>query len=162
LVAARSQKKTAQLVAGEISLKRLISIGLVVAVIIGLGVVLSAIGQGGQLPGVRPQTANPNASALVMTPEQGIWLLIWIVFVTLGPLVTFAAFLTFIMWWGNRQVVRARTETKQPLDFSLDPAKPRTLGYVLVRSPRLVIGLVVFALIGGAVFLALIGAFTPR
>jgi hypothetical protein len=143
-------------------LKRLFSIGLVLAIIIGLGVVLSAIGQGGMLPGVRPQTANPNASALVMTSEQGVWLFIWIVFVTLGPLLTFAAFLTFIMWWGNRQVVRARTEDKQPLEFSLDPAKPRTLGYVLVRSPRLVIGLVVFALIGGAVFLALIGAFTPR
>jgi hypothetical protein len=133
-----------------------------VAVIVGLGVVLNAIGQGGQLPGVRPQTANPNASVLLMTPEQGIWLLMWIVFVTLSPLVTFAAFLTFIMWWGNRQVVRARTETKQPLDFSLDPAKPRSLGYVLVRSPRLVISLVVFALIGSAVFLALVGAFTPR
>lgn len=66
------------------------------------------------------------------------------------------------MWWGNRQVVRAKSEDRQPLEFSLDPAKPRTLGYVLVRSPRLVIGLVVFALIGGAVFLALIGAFTPR
>jgi len=129
------------------------------AIIIGLGVVLSAVGQSGQLPGVRPQTANPNASALAMTSEQGVWLLIWIVFVTLGPLVTFAAFLTFIMWWGNRQVVRARTGEKQPLEFSLDPAKPRTLGSVLVRSPRLVIGVAVFLLIGGAVFLALIGAF---
>lgn len=143
-------------------MKRLFSIGLVLAIIIGLGVVLSAIGQGGMLPGVRPQTANPNASALVMTSEQSVWLFIWIIFVTLGPLLTFAAFLTFIMWWGNRQVVRARTDDKQPLEFSLNPAKPRTLGYVLVRSPRLVIGIVVFALIGGAVFLALIGAFTPR
>ncbi|MCS6871103.1 MAG: hypothetical protein RML95_08885 [Anaerolineae bacterium] len=143
-------------------MKRLISVGLVLAIIIGLGVVLNAIGQGGQLPGVRPQTTNPNASTLVMTPEQGVWLLIWTVFVTLGPLVTFAAFLTFLMWWGNRQVMRARTEAKQPLEFSLNPAKPRTLGYVLVRSPRLVIGLVIFVLIGSAVFLALLGAFTPR
>jgi hypothetical protein len=140
-------------------LKRFISLGVLLAIIIGLGVVLSAVGQSGQLPGVRPQTANPNASALAMTSEQGVWLLIWIVFVTLGPLVTFAAFLTFIMWWGNRQVVRARTGEKQPLEFSLDPAKPRTLGSVLVRSPRLVIGVAVFLLIGGAVFLALIGAF---
>ncbi|MFQ3534689.1 MAG: hypothetical protein SNJ58_02320 [Aggregatilineales bacterium] len=143
-------------------MKRLLSIGLVLAVIIGLGVVLSAIGQGGTLPGVRPQTANPNASALIMTPEQSIWLLIWIVFLVVGPIATLAAFLTFLMWWGNRQVVRARVEDRQPLEFSLNPAKPRTLGYVLVHSPRLVIGLVVFALIGGAVFLALIGAFTPR
>ncbi len=140
-------------------MKRFISLGVLLAIIIGLGVVLSAVGQSGQLPGVRPQTANPNASALAMTSEQGVWLLIWIVFVTLGPLVTFAAFLTFIMWWGNRQVVRARTGEKQPLEFSLDPAKPRTLGSVLVRSPRLVIGVAVFLLIGGAVFLALIGAF---
>ncbi len=143
-------------------MKRFLSLGIVLAIIIGLGVLLSVIGQSGMLPGVRPQTTNPNASALVMTSEQGVWLLIWTVFLVIGPIATFAAFLTFIMWWGNRQVVRAKTEDRQPLEFSLDPAKPRTLGYVLVRSPRLVIGLVVFALIGGAVFLALIGAFTPR
>ncbi len=143
-------------------MRRLIFIVLVAAVIIGIGVIASTAGQDGQIPGTRPQTANPNASTLSMTSEQGIWLLVWMVFVTLGPLVTFAGFLTFIMWWGNRQVVRASKEDKQPLEFSLNPAKPRTLGYVIVHSPRLVIGLVLAALIGGAVFLALIGAFTPR
>ncbi|GAB4554524.1 MAG: hypothetical protein OHK0023_24740 [Anaerolineae bacterium] len=131
-------------------------------VVAGALAALVSIATTGNIPGVRPQTSNPNASTLYMTGEQGIIFLLWISLLIIGPLVTFTALISLLMWWGNRQVNRAAKENAQPLSFSLNPAKPRTLGYILVHSPGLTIFLLVVLLVGGAVFLALTGAFTPR
>jgi hypothetical protein len=123
--------------------------GVILAVLIGGGLLTFVITRGGanMIPGVSVQTSNPVASATYMTPEQGVWFLVWAVFLTFGPLVTLAAVLSLGMWWLNRGVVRAREMPRRQFEFTLDASRPNTLGGVLARNPMLTIALAVLTII---------------
>lgn len=137
----------------------------ILAILIGGGLITAGITQGGgiSVPGVRPQTNNPEASALYMTNNEGVWFLIWTVFLTIGPLVTLAVVLAGFFWLTNRGIARAKQQPAERFEiFSLNPSNPRSTLGVLARRPALAIGLVLFLVVGLAVFLAAIGVFTPR
>lgn len=128
----------------------------ILVILIGGGLVTSALANqqaGVQLPGVAVQTSNTAASATYMTPEKGIWFLVWALFLTVGPLVTFAVGLTAVMWWLNRRVSAEKHSQGATFSFSLDTSRPNTLGAVLAKHP-FALAVILVLVIGGLAALA--------
>jgi hypothetical protein len=145
------------------------------------------------LPGVRVQTNNPDASTAVVTPSKGALFFVfvgWVLFglpipplmldwvglipefakpVLLGipqvpgGLIPAILTITFLMWWGNRSVNKARREANREFNFSLNPRAGNSIGSVAARRPSITIALIVVGIVLLAGVAAVVfGAFTPR
>ena len=135
-------------------MKRLVNFGILL--IVGIVVVVTLTS--GQVPGVRPQTSNPEASALYATGQQATLFLIWTA-LAIGGIVTNALLLAGIMWLLNRGVRGVQKAEKRPFSFSLNPASPNSLGAVLVSRPLITFGVLVVLIAATAVLLVVTGVF---
>ncbi len=99
----------------------------------------------GQIPGVRPQTADPNASTLVMTANEGALFLGWVIFLVVGPLTTLIAVIALAAWLLNREVNTVRKEKRTAGPIAL-----------ILRRPGVTVAVTIFLLVGFAVTLALL------
>ncbi len=145
-------------------MKRALFLILVVAVLIAGGYLsyASSTQSSQTIPGVQIQTDNPNASAAAVTPQKGAIFLVAVVLVT-GGVVTFGAFLAWLFWMLNRQVVKARQEPDTGFDFSMNPAAPNSIGNALTRRPAVTIAVVVVVLAALSAFIAAaFGVFAPK
>jgi hypothetical protein len=144
--------------------RRVLLIGFIVVVLIGAGLLSLALNQQSisLLPGVRVQTANPDASTAVATPGKAAAFFLW-TFIALGAVVSLAAVLALITWALNRSVVNAKQAPKQGFTFTLNAAAPNSLGSVLTRRPSVTIAVIVALLIALSAFLTIaLGVFkTP-
>jgi hypothetical protein len=100
-----------------------ILISLVILLILG-GYVSIAISQqgSGAIPGLQPQTSNPNASPMAVTPMKGAQFLIFSA-IALGSVVGLGVVTALVFWLLNRQVVKVEKEPDAQL---------RTTGQVLL------------------------------
>ena len=90
--------------------RALILITFIVLLILGGYVSLAISQQGaGAIPGLQPQTNNPNASVMMVTPMKGAQLIIFTV-IALGSVVGMGVVLALIFWLLNRQVVKVEKE----------------------------------------------------
>jgi len=122
-----------------------------------LGVVLLVTLATGQVPGVRGQTSNPEGSTLYATGQQGLIFFIY-TGIILGGVITNGILIAGVMWWLNRSVKRAKAQTPSAFSFSLNPAKPNSIGAVLVKNPMLVVGGLVTVIVIAALVLVITGA----
>jgi len=76
----------------------------------------------GAIPGLQPQTNNPNASVMDVTPMKGAQFFIFTV-IALGSVVGMGVVLALVFWLLNRGVVRVEKEPD---------AKLKTTGQVLL------------------------------
>lgn len=134
-------------------MKRIVPL-LIIAVI---GVIVLVTLSTGQVPGTRPQTNNPEASTLYATSQQGL-----LFFVIAGGLISAvignAVLAALIMWILNWRIKRAKERTSSPFSFSLNPAKPNSLGAVMATHPMITVGFVVVLIAGLALVLVVTGA----
>jgi hypothetical protein len=145
-------------------LKRAIFILVVVAVLIGGGLLTLIINEQGTatIPGIRLQTRNPEASVVEVTPEKGALFFIW-TGIVLSSVIGFGVTLAVISWFLNRQVERFKQRPNQELAFTLNPARPNSIGAVIAKSPRITIAIIVTLIVFVAAFAALaLGVFTAR
>ncbi len=145
-------------------MRRALFLIIIVLILIGSGflsIQLSQQAGGAALPGLRVQTDNPEASALVTTPQKGALFLAF-VFVLINLIGGTATVLALIFWFLNRQVAVVKTEPNRGFEFSLATGKPNSLGGVLTRYPAITIGIVLILVVGAALTAALLGFFTPR
>ena len=91
--------------------RALLLITVVILLIIG-GYISQAISRqgAGAIPGLQPQTDNPNASTQMVTPVKGAQFFVFTA-VALGSVVGMGAVLALIFWFLNREVVKVE---KQP------------------------------------------------
>lgn len=113
------------------------------------------------IPGMRVQTNNPAASALVNTPEKGTLFVLFAGFVVFN-LVGMGATIAIIAWFLDKQLRKVRHEGNKSFSFSLAERENASLGGVLARRPAITIGIFMVLVIGAALTLALLGFFTPR
>lgn len=99
----------------------------------------------GQVPGVRPQTADPNASTLVMTANEGALFFGWVVLLVVGPLTTLIAVIALASWLLNREVNTVRKEKRTAGPIAL-----------ILQRPGVTVAVTIFLLIGFAVTLAVL------
>jgi hypothetical protein len=94
------------------TLKRaLLLITVIILLILGGYISQSISTQGaGAIPGLQPQTDNPNASPMQVTPLKGAQFFLFTAIV-LGSVVGMGAVLALIFWLLNREVVKVE---KQP------------------------------------------------
>lgn len=113
------------------------------------------------VPGMRVQTTNGAASALVATPEKGTLFLLFAGFVVFN-LVGIGATLALISWFLTKQINKAKAAPPSEFSFSLATNQPNSLGGALAKRPAITIGLLLILVIGAAVTAAALGVFTPR
>jgi hypothetical protein len=144
-------------------LKRAIFLLIVVAVLLGGGLLSYSFSQGAvNLPGMRVQTTNPEGNATVVTANKGAWFFIFAGAI-LTSVVGFGVTLAALFWFLNRQVVRAQKSPAQQFDFTLKTDRPNSIGTVITRTPSATIAIIIVAIIAaGAAAAVLFGVFTPR
>lgn len=113
------------------------------------------------VPGMRVQTNNPEASALVATTTKGSIFLAFAGFVIFN-MVGIGATLAVIFWFLNRSINRAKVAPNREFSFSLAADKPNSLGGTIARRPAIAIGGLIVVVVGAALALALLGLFSPR
>jgi hypothetical protein len=95
-------------------------------ILAGFVILLTVFGAGsaGLLPSVPflVQTADPNASPMMATPEQANQLLFWIVFVLIN-LIGAGVTLTIVMWFLGRATNHARNLPNNPPAILNRPAE---------------------------------------
>jgi type III secretory pathway component EscV len=145
-------------------LRRALVLIVIVLILIGSGFLttqLASLSADAVPPGMRVQTANPAASALAITPDKGMYFLLFAGFVIFN-LVGMGATIAAAIWFFNKQITKAKQAPNQEFSFSLSANNPNSVGGVLARRPAITIGLLLFLVVGAAVTLALLGAFSPR
>jgi len=114
------------------------------------------------IPGVLTQTNNPEGSVTVVTPEKGALFFIFAT-VALGSVVGMGVTLAIIFWFLNRQAERAKQQPNEGFDFTLNAAKPNSIGGLVTQRPSITIAAVVLLLIALSAAAAVAsGMFTPR
>lgn len=129
-------------------MKRALFLIVVIAVLIGGGYLSTVLSrQGAQaIPGVLTQTNNPEASVTTVTPEKGALFFIFVA-IALGSVVGMGVTLAIIFWFLNRQVTRVKQLPNEGFDFTMNAARPNSVGGLVTARPAITITLVVLALI---------------
>ncbi len=136
-------------------MKRALFLIVIVVVLIGGGFLSTVISKQGAraVPGVLVQTNNPEASVTTVTPEKGALFFIFVA-IALGSVVGMGAILAIIFWFLNRQVVRVRRQPNEGFDFTLNAAKPNSVGGLVTARPSITIAIIVVLLIALSAFAA--------
>lgn len=169
-------------------MRTLVIIVVIVAILVGGGLLTNLLSQSNtaNLPGVRVQTNNPDASALVMTPDKGLVYVVFLGWLLFGlPVPPFVlnelgllpeslknimlaipqmpgglipAILTFALlaWFFNKQVNRAKQLPSQAFSFSLNPRRPNSLGAALTQRPAITTAIVVGLIVVVGVIAAIV------
>ena len=126
-----------------------------------LSIQLSQQSGTGRIPGVYVQTTNPDASVLLATPQKGA-LFVGFLLITLALLGGLSTGLAFVFWFLNRQVTVAKALPNQSFTLSPRDANANSLVGVMARYPAIPIAVLIILVLGAALTLALLGAFSPH